>query len=471
LPAPSVQRVIALILLFPAVGLAEPLTLERVIDLARSNDLRVKEAQAELRILRGRYQEAKWYWFPKLDTNILIAGPTPEARNDGLGGPPTTESTLMYDFNFGTPGVMFSAEATGVLPIYTFGKLTALEEAGAKGVEVGRALEVRARDEAQLQASQAYYGYQLAKNGQATVTEVVGLIDDAKKTLERLLIQESDQVTQMDLYKLDFYRQQAIARQQQATAGQRFATAAIRLLIGAKPEEKIELVKDELELPGGAPDRFDAYLALAFENRPELRAIEAGIVAREREVFIRERLFYPDFGIAGFARWKWTTNSTRQLSPFAYDPYNDLSAGLAIVGHMTWDFPVKLAQLEQSRGELDKLMAQRDLLKRAVRLETDKAYSDLIAAQLRAEAQTSAERQARRWATAAMAAFELGTSDSRELVGALTAVATAGVERAQAAHDVLVGWAVLTRAVGLKVQPLVPAPTSTPPPPEVLKPK
>ena len=30
------------------------------------------------------------------------------ARNDGLGGPPTTESTLMYDFNFGTPGVMFS---------------------------------------------------------------------------------------------------------------------------------------------------------------------------------------------------------------------------------------------------------------------------------------------------------------------------------------------------------------------------
>lgn len=465
------HRVIAIGLLVPGLCAAEPLTLERVVELARSNDLRVKEAQAELRVLRGKYQEAKWYWFPKLDTNIMIAGPTPEARNDGLGGPPTTKASLMYDLDFGTPGVMFRAEATGLLPIYTFGKLTALEEAGAKGVEVGKALEVRAKDEAQLQASQAYYGYQLARSGQATLVEVMGTIDDAKKTLERLLLAESDQVTQMDLYKLDFYRQQAVARQAQADAGQRFAMAALRLLIGARPDESIELVKDDLELPGGAPDRFDAYLALAFENRPELRAIEAGIVAREREVFIRERLFYPDFGIAGFARWMWTTNATRQVSPFANDPYNDLSAGLAIVGHMTWDFPVKLAQLEQARGELDKLVAQRDLLRRAVRLETDKAYHELLSAQGRADAQASAERQARRWATAAIAAFELGTSDSRELVGSLTAIATAGVERAQAAHDVLFGWAQLTRAVGLKVQPLVPPPPVVPAPPEMLRPK
>jgi outer membrane protein, multidrug efflux system len=466
-----VHRVIAIVCLLPAVAFAGPLTLERVIELARSNDLRVKEAQGELRILKGKYQEAKWYWFPKLDTNILIAGPTPEARNDGLGGPPTTAASLTYDLNFGTPGVMFSAEATGLLPIYTFGKLTALEEAGAKGVEVGRALEVRARDEAQLQASQAYFGYQFARSSQVTVAEVMGTIDDARKTLERLLLQESDQVTQMDLYKLDFYKQQAVARRNQAEAGVKYATAALRLLIGARPDETIELVKDDLEVPAGAPDHLEAYLALAYENRPELRAIEAGIVAREREVFIRERLFYPDFGIAGFARWRWTTNATRQVSPFAYDPYNDLSAGLAIVGHMTWDFPVKLAQLEQARGELDKLEAQRDLLKRAVRLETDKAYADLVAAMARADAQASAERQARRWATAAMAAFELGTSDSRELVGSLSAVATAGVERAQAAHDVLVGWALLTRAVGLRVQPLVPPPAPVKPPPELLRPK
>jgi outer membrane protein, multidrug efflux system len=460
-----VHRVIAIGLLSSGAALAEPLTLERIVELARSNDMRVKEAQGELRVFQGKYQEARWYWFPKLDTNIIIAGPTPEARNDGLGGPPTTEATLTYDLNFGTPGVMFGAEATGLLPIYTFGKLTALEEAGAKGVEVGRALEVRAKDEAQLQASQAFYGYQLARASQATITEVMGTIDDARKTLERLLLQESDQVTQMDLYKLDFYRQQAVAQRHRAEAGLKYATAALRLLTGIRPEAAIEVVKEDLEVPAGVPDRLDAYLSLAYENRPELRAIEAGIVAREREVFIRERLFYPDFGIAGFARWRWTTNATRQHSPFAYDPYNDLSAGLAIVGRMTWDFPVKLAQLEQARGELDKLMAQRELLQRAVRLETEKGYSELQAAVARAEAQALSERQARRWATAAMAAFELGTSDSRELVGALGAVATAGVERAQAAHDVLVGWAALTRAVGLRVQPLVPAPAATVKPP------
>ena len=50
-------------------------------------------------------------------------------------------------------------------------------------------------------------------------------------------------------------------------------------------------------------------------------------------------------------------------------------------------------------------------------------------------------------------------------------MATAGVERLQASHDVLVGYAMLTRAVGMRVQPLVPAPSPTPEPPVLLRPR
>lgn len=428
-----------------------PLTLADLVERARKNDHRVKESQAQLQWFRAKYSEARWAWFPRVESYVAVAGPTPEARNDALGGPPSTKSTLMYDLDFGQVGVQFRAGAEALLPIYTFGKLDALEAAGAKGVEAGEALASRAADEAELQVSQAYWGLTLARAGGVVIEDTMKRLDDAKATLERLRKVESEQVTQMDVYKLDFYRQQAEVQAAAAKQGEAYALSAIRLLIAAGPDEVIDVATAPLPDPHGMLEPTGKLLEQALIHRPELRAVEAGVAAREQEVLIRERMYYPDFGIAGFARWVWTTSATRQRSPFAYDPYNDLSAGIALVSRYTWDFPQKSALLDAARAELDKMRAQRDLLKAAVRLELEKAHGEVLGALVRVEKQSQAEKSARRWATAAFAAFDLGTGDTRDLVESFTALASASAQRAQALHDVQVGLESLSRAVGQPV--------------------
>jgi outer membrane protein TolC len=459
-----VRAFFAVIVIAPALAAAEPLTLPALIERARANDHRVKEAQAQLQVLQAKYQAAKWAWFPAIDSYVAFAGPTPEAVNDGLGGPPKTRASLMYDLDFGTPGVTTRAGAQGVMPIFTFGKLDALEEAGRKGVEAGEALQASAQDQAELQVSQAFYGYCLAQSGARVAKETLEKLDDARKTLERLRAEGSEQVTQMDVYKLDYYRRLVEAQLAAAENGRRFALAAIRLLIAARPDEVIEIVEDKLDDPGGSLPPLESVLALAQQFRPELKAIAAGIEAREQEVLIRERMFYPDLGIAGFFRWAWTTNATRQLSPFAYDPYNDLSAGLFLVASYKWDFPQKSAALAESRAELRKLQHQRDLLASAVAMEIEKAWGDTQAGLARGEKLAQAERDARRWATAAFAAFDIGTGDTRELVDAFTAYAMASLQHAQANYDVKIGLRMLARAVGTRVDLIPPATPSKPPP-------
>lgn len=456
-------RLISLTILLLA-GLAEaaPLTLPQIIERARANDHRVKEARAQLRWFRSKYDEARWAWFPRMDSYFMVAGPTPEARNNGLGGPPTTKSTLMYDLDFGQPGVMLRAGAEAVLPIYTFGKLDALEEAGKKGVEAGEALAVRAQDEAEYQAAQAFYGYSFAKAGIGVIDDTMQRLLDAEKTLKKLRAEGSDQVTQMDLYKLAFYRQQAEVQRAQAEQGAQFALAAIRLLIAASPDEVIEVQAEEFVLPDGTLVPLDALIIKAAEHRPELKAIAAGLAAREQEVKIREAMYYPDFGIAGFFRWMWTTSSTRQLSPFAFDPYNDLSAGVGLVMRYQWDFPQKGILLEQARAEYEKMEHQRDLIGAAVKLELEKGWSETNLALVKSQKQAEAEKNARRWATSAFASFELGTSDTRELVDSFTAYAQASALKVQAIYDVQVGLRALTRAVGSPVH-LDPKPVVAPP--------
>ncbi len=459
-----VLRLISLLFLFASFSAnAAPMGLPDLIERARANDYRVKQAQSELRFYRSKYDEAKWAWFPRIDSYFLVAGPTPEARNNGLGGPPTTQATLLYDTNFGQPGVMMRAGAEGMLPVYTFGKLDALEEAGRNGVKAYEALAQSAKDEAQYQVTQAYYGYCLAKAASTVMSDMDKRLNDAEATLKRLREEGSAQVTQMDVYKLGYYRQQAETQRAAAENGVMFAMAAIRLLVAAKDGEVIEVQTDELVAPEGELAPSDSYVIEAADYRPELRAVAAGLLAREQEVKIREAMYFPDFGIIGFFRWAWTTNATRQKSPFAYDPYNELTAGVGLGMRYTWDFPQKSIQLEQARAEYEKMEHQKELAGAGVKLEIEKAWGEARMALTKAQKQNDAASNARRWANAASTAFDLGTGDTRDLMDSFMAYAQSSYARMQAAHDARVAMAALTRAVGkeVKLEP-VSAPTNAP---------
>lgn len=433
----------------PPVAAVKPLTLEQLVERARRSDARVEEAEAELRRLQALQQQAHWAWFPKFETVVGFGGPVPEARNNGLGGPPTTEASLQGDWNFGQLGVTVRAEVNALLPLYTFGKLSALEKAGDQGPIIGTALRERARAEAGFQAAQAFYGYQLANAGMTQLEETEKRLDDAAQRISELLAEESEQVSKSDTYKVNFFRQVVAARRSEARQGRALALAAIRLLSGAGPDEPLEIAAVELPLEEEfEPPTLEKAIALAEQRRPELVAIQAGITAREQEVFIRERSFYPDLGLVGFARFAYTSNATPQRDPFAYDPYNDRTAGIGFAMRGTFDIPIKDAQLDQARAELDKLKAQQRLLRSGLRLEVTKTHGELVAALERARAFTEAEKNARRWSTAAYAAFDLGTGDTRELVDAFTAFAQASGDKAKSWHDVRVGIAALERVTG-----------------------
>ncbi|WP_174257025.1 TolC family protein [Myxococcus xanthus] len=432
----------------------EPLTLARLVARAREADSRVEEATAELRKFQALYQQARWAWFPKFEITVGAGGPTPEARNDGLGGPPTTEATYKGDLNFGRVGVTMFSTGNAVLPLYTFGKLTALEKAGAQGPVLGAALRERTRNEVGFQAAQAYFGYQLARNGLQQIEEVSKRLEDAGQRIERLLKEDSAQVSAVDSYKVRFFRQIIEARKAEALQGRQFALAAIGLLANVGPEDAVTVVEEDLELEEDVPvPSLEQVLVRAEQSRPELTAVAAGIAAREQEVFIRERSYYPDLGLAGFYDVRFTTSTTRQRTPFAFDPFNDRTGGVGLVMRGTFDIPIKDAQLEQARAELDKLRAQEKQIRAGIRLEVSKVHGELVAAWSRARAFGEAERSARRWVTAAFTAFDLGTGDTRDLVDAFTAYAQASGDKGKSWHDVRVGMAALARVTGASLAP------------------
>lgn len=433
---------------------AAPLTLAQLVERARTSDSRVEEASAELRKFQALYDQARWAWFPKFEISVGMGGPVPEARNNGLGGPPTTKASYEGDLNFGKVGVTVFSNGNAVLPLYTFGKLSALKKAGAQGPVLGAALRERAQDEAGFQAAQAYFSYQLARSGLQQLDEVSKRLEDAAEKIAALLKEESPQVSQVDTYKVRFFRQVVEARKAEAQQGRLLALTAIGVLANAAPGVEVVVVEEDLEPEAQVePPSLERALTLAESYRPELTAIAAGIVAREAEVFIRERSYFPDLGLAGFYDVRFTTSATRQKNPFAFDPYNDRTAGLGLVMRGTFDIPIKDAQLEQARAELDKLRAQEKQIRAGIRLEVTKVHGELVAAWAKARAFADAEKSARRWVTATFAAFDLGTGETRDLVDAFTAYAQVTGDRSKSWFDVRLGMAALARVTGTPPAP------------------
>ena len=428
---------------------AAPITLDQLIARAKQMDPRVRAAQADVADLIGKRKEAFWAWFPKFETTIALAGPTPEARNDGLGGPPTTAASYEYDADLGHVGFTVRANTTALLPVYTFGKLDALRTAGNQGPIIGEALKERAEAETVQQVVEVFYGYQLARQGLSSLGEGLTRIDDAGKRIQGMLAKQSDQVSQLDVFKVDYFRQLIEAKQAQAQNGMELATQAIRMIIGVGPTEPIEVVSQDLTAPNFELKPVEEYIRLAEQFRPELRAADAGLVAKKAELFIRKREYFPDFGILGFFNFAYTSSATRQRNPFAYDPYNDLSSGLALVARMTFDIPIKSAHVDQAQAELQKLQAQRDAIAAGIRLEVAKARADLVEAQARAKAYAEAEKNARRWATAAYENFDVGVGDTRELTDAFIALGQASGEKLKAWYDAEIQLHALSRAVGV----------------------
>lgn len=426
-----------------------PLNLDALVALARDRDPRVKVAQDQLDKLQGQAKEAYWAWFPKFETILAFAGPTPEARNDGLGGPPTTAASYMYDADLGHLGFTVRAQINALLPVYTFGKISALRKAGEQAAVAGQALKEHAQAETSQQVVEAYYGYQLARQGKASLEEGMQRITDAGNRIDGLLKKESSQVSTLDQFKVRYFKQLIQARQAQAVNGMEVAAAALKLLVGAAPEQAISLAEEDLKAPRYDVKSADAYIELALAHRPELRAANAGIVAREQQVLIRQREYYPDFGILGFFNFAYTSSATRQRSPFAYDPYNDLSSGVALVTRMTFDLPVKSAHVDQAKAELSELQHQRELLVSGIRLQITKLRGDLLEAQQRAANYAAAEKEARRWATAAYENFEVGVGDTRELTDAFVALGQASGEKLKAWYDAEVGARALATAIGV----------------------
>ena len=422
-----------------ALLLAQALSLKDLQEKARRNDPRAQQVVAQLENASAKRDEAQAMNFPQIEYTAFVGGPSPQHL---LRDPADLNSVR----DGWTPlGAVFHGDIQVLVPLYTFGKLTAGKSATDHLVLATEALLERARDQAVYDVTKAYWGYQTARNADTSVVNIRKRLQDAQDKAKKLLADQSDQISKADSLKLDYLAQEIEAQHASATKGAALALTGIRLVAGLTGP--FEIAPQELPAAPETP-ALDGLLARALQNRPEARAAAEAVKARAALVELERGKLYPDIALVAGYRFTDTTNASNPSSPFLNNPYFENSPYLAVALRGTLDIPQKLSRVRQTEADLHEAVATQAGAETLIRLELQQAVGDLDEARVKVDRYTKETAIGKQLSVQAGVAFDGGLGEARELLEDTLLYARADGARLSALFDAQLAYAALEKAVG-----------------------
>lgn len=430
LPATAIPRIALFVVLFTSsivgpmdvAGQAVPDTL--VVNLRTavlralsvSPDLREVVSKRDFAEARSRFAEVSRL-FPVLEvrTGHAIAPslkrPNPEVPDDALYLDPSVRN----DWSDFKPYNQIEADL--VQPVFTWGQVNGSVEAARKGLEVEEGSVESKQLAVAVRTAEVYSNVLLADELLRLAENKRDVVEQAETEISRLL--EEGDADDADLFRLQITKQEFIRAV--VEVNQNYLTALMALNRQLMVPEGIVVVieKEDLEPIPFVLESLDHYLALAMENRPELRQVQAGIAARESLVKVARSDYFPKIFVGFSGTYRYTQGRPRPGNPYITDTYHGRGFRGGVVFQQKLNFSQTKAQVDQARAELDQVRHQMDAANQFILFEVEQAYRDVIIAQSAVETQNQALILSREWLRTEYINFDLELGDTDNLVKAV----------------------------------------------------
>jgi outer membrane protein TolC len=419
-------------------------TLPECLALADRNFPNLWAARARLAYVHAQLDEAKWtpFWQWNVSSNVFVLG--------HLGGTPTYSTAPQSAKNLDVTQPLspaFSADISGIFPIYTFGKISSVREAAEANVRVNEWDLEHYRQQARMDVRRAFYGAMLARDAGYILTDVLDRLNKGIEGIETKLRKNDPSVEEIDLLRLQVLRDGILARAGEPQKGERYAMAALRFYTGV--QTAFDIPDEPLKRPDTILAPLVRYLTAARIFRPEVNMARAGIEARKAQVDLARAQYFPDFGIGLGASYAIAPSATPQSGNFwANDPFNHFYAGAGIGIRWGLDLLPKSARVAQAESQLEEVRAQERMALGGIAVEVENAYGTVLEAKNREENWNNAEHRTKQWISTVQDAIDLGSKDEKALIEPLRGYMDARVNHVYALMDVNVALSELARVSG-----------------------
>lgn len=419
------------------------LDLDSCISTALQAAPEIGEAQADLALTSSKLDEAKAYRYPQINVMSLF-GPAPSAKREDI------DPTINTNKSFSIRDLTWFASTDLLItqPLWTFGKISENMKAATHGTEVDKSKKQQKGNEVALEVKKYYYGVLLAREVQTVIAELQLYMQQGKDKIQGLIDNESDSGDPMDLYKVDAYSGEINKYMEEALKGERLATAALKARLGLADNVDITVTAERLEMNDEPIPDLNSAIEKARVQRPEFKQLKEGMAARAALVEAAKANYYPDIFLAGMASWAYADNRDRIKNPYISDTFRHAYGGVALGLKWHLDFGITSAKVAAEQAQLNRLASTKVYADNYIPLQIQKAWLEMQEAQKNVTNTLNAYQGAKKWGTAALANFDFGIGNPRDVFDAVGVYGKMKAAHFQSIFDYKIAKANLEYAMG-----------------------
>ncbi len=399
---------------------------------------------------QSKLREAHTAWYPKFEVgNFSTLLPELKPGRDG--------TTPLQDYDFTRLGPLLVNSVSLAQTLYTFGKLSTLQDMARQGIDIAAVTVRVAEDELRYQMSRAWWGLVLVAELRDMLDDGRRILEEQRHKLERARDEGDASFQQADLLKLHVFAAdiEETLRRFERTRAQ--AEDGARLAMADTHDVPVEAA-GELTAVVVPPIPMEAVETLALFNAPRLLAQRGGVQVRLLQIDLAKAQLWPD--LVFVARLAYSYVPSREVSPdsLATNPSNSATSGVGVALRWSLDLFRQLERIDQARLDYRQAALQERGERDKLRAEVRQLYREMKDARAMIEVHEKAYKAARGWLSAETQAHDDGFQEFAEVLRAMESYSRRRMAFAQSIYDYNIAVAALSRAVGMdlttaKVQP------------------
>jgi len=182
--------------------------------------------------------------------------------------------------------------------------------------------------------------------------------------------------------------------------------------------------------------------------RPEFKQLAEGMAARTALVEAARANYYPDIFLAGMVSWAYAANRDRIKNPYITDTFQHGYGGAALGLKWHLDFGITAAKVAGEQAQLNRLVSTKQYADSYIPLQVQKAWLEMQEAHKNIAITKNAFQSAKNWGAAALANFDFGVGNPRDVFDAVGVYGKMKSAHYQSIFDLQMARANLVYAIG-----------------------
>ncbi|MDR9415080.1 MAG: TolC family protein [Gracilimonas sp.] len=443
----------------PFSGVAQDtlnIDLSTFIQQAVQNSGQVKYERQNVALAENRIEQAKAQRFlPNLSFDSQH-GLVPGVESD-VPGLPEDEYYLDPNLrnNWSNWAIFTRFQVTAAQPVFTWGAINKAIEAAKLGAEAADYGFDAKRSELELRLFDLYYSYVLAIEIERLLQEAQDKVNQIERQINSMREEGDQSLDESEVFKFEIFKSEFEIQKAEVLENMRFISETWNYVLRNDEQKVYKPSIQFLDPVASDIENVNFYQEAAFNNRPELKALEKGEEATETYISSLKKQNLPGLYLAGYINFANTPNRPRQSNPFIQNTTNLFTGGFGLTIRQRLNFFSMKADLERSKIELKKADFAQDAAKDGILLEVNNQYRQTALADVKVEQTDEALVTSKKWLRQEQLDYDFGMGEVKDLIDAMRKELELKLQLKQYIFEYNSSLAKLNKASGIPINTLI----------------